>query len=213
YFLSNSQARLLVIEAQYLDQLQTADLAKTSLQLIWVLDAVDEGGAITGISVQAWPTGGPAIEAETVGPGDTLAILYTSGTTGPSKGVLCPHAQYYWWGVNTLRVLGVTQDDVLCTTLPLFHINALNTYAQAALAGCEVVFEPKFSASGFWTSMAACGATVVYLLGAMVPILLAQPSAPAERAHRVRIGLGPGVPAEAGETFRARTGVQLLEGY
>jgi crotonobetaine/carnitine-CoA ligase len=47
----------------------------------------------------------------------------------------------------------------------------------------------------------------------MVPILLAQPEGPAERAHRVRIGLGPGVPAQAGEAFRARTGVQLLEGY
>ena len=213
YFLANSQARLLVIEAQYLDRLATADLGKTSLRQIWVLDGAGAAGAIGEVPAAPWPPGGPALEAEAVGPGDTLAILYTSGTTGPSKGVLCPHAQYYWWGVNTLRALGVTQDDVLCTTLPLFHINALNTYAQAALAGCEVVFEPKFSASGFWTSMAACGATVVYLLGAMVPILLAQPSAPAERAHRVRIGLGPGVPAEAGETFRAHTGVKLLEGY
>ena len=88
-------------------------------------------------------------------PGDPLAILYTSGTTGPAKGVICPHAQYHWWGVNSARVLGVGSDDVLCTTLPLFHINALNTYAQAALAGCRVVFEPRFSASGFWPAMRA----------------------------------------------------------
>jgi crotonobetaine/carnitine-CoA ligase len=47
----------------------------------------------------------------------------------------------------------------------------------------------------------------------MVPILLAQPEGPAERAHRVRIGLGPGVPAAACDTFRSRTGVMLLEGY
>ena len=40
--------------------------------------------------------------------------------------------------------------------------------------------------------MAAADATVIYLLGAMVPILLAQPAGAAERAHRVRIGLGPG---------------------
>ena len=61
--------------------------------------------------------------------------------------------------------------------------------------------------------MRACEATVVYLLGAMVPILLAQPESRAERAHRVRIGLGPGVPAAASEAFGARTGVGLLEGY
>jgi crotonobetaine/carnitine-CoA ligase len=213
YFLSNSQAQLLVIEAQYLERLATADLDKTSLRQIWVLDGSDAAGAVGSIPAVPWPSEGPALEPENVGPGDTLAILYTSGTTGPSKGVLCPHAHYYWWGLNTLRVLGVQRDDVLCTTLPLFHINALNTYAQAALAGCEVVFEQKFSASGFWASMSACGATVVYLLGAMVPILLAQPEGPAERGHRVRIGLGPGVPALSNEAFWERTGVRLLEGF
>src|SRR3989442_1731772 len=61
--------------------------------------------------------------------------------------------------------------------------------------------------------MQAREAPVVYLLGAMVPILLAQPQGPAERAHRVRIGLGPGVPAAALEAFKARSGVTLLEGY
>jgi crotonobetaine/carnitine-CoA ligase len=148
-----------------------------------------------------------------VQPGDPLAILYTSGTTGPAKGVMCPQAQYFWWGVNSAEVLGVGVDDVLCTTLPLFHINALNTFAQAAVTGCEVVFESRFSASGFWPAMRASGATVVYLLGAMVPILLAQPEGPGEREHRVRTGLGPGVPAAAGQAFMERTGVRLLEGY
>jgi carnitine-CoA ligase len=47
----------------------------------------------------------------------------------------------------------------------------------------------------------------------MVPILLAQPAGPGERDHRVRIGLGPGVPEAAAAAFRERTGVLLLEGY
>jgi crotonobetaine/carnitine-CoA ligase len=95
----------------------------------------------------------------------------------------------------------------------LFHINALNTFAQASIAGCQVVFLTRFSASGFWPSMRACGATVVYLLGAMVPILLAQKEDGDERDHRVRIGLGPGVPPAAGAEVLRRTGVRLLEGY
>jgi crotonobetaine/carnitine-CoA ligase len=61
--------------------------------------------------------------------------------------------------------------------------------------------------------MRSRGATVVYLLGAMVPILLAQPVSAAERGHRIRIGLGPGVPASAAAAFRERTGVPLVEGY
>ena len=216
YFLADSGARLLVIEAGFIERLGTADLSRTALQMIWVVgvdDAVQGEAMLGGVPCVAWPALRDAAEPAAVEPGETLAILYTSGTTGPAKGVLCPHAQYHWWGVNTARVLGVVEADVLCSTLPLFHINALNTFAQAALTGCRVVFEARFSASRFWAAMRAAEATVVYLLGAMVPILLAQPAGGGERAHRVRIGLGPGVPAAAGEAFEARTGVRLLEGY
>lgn len=216
YFLVDSGARLLVIEAGFIERLGTADLSRTALQMIWVVgvdDAVQGETTLGGVPCVAWPATREAAEPAAVQPGETLAILYTSGTTGPAKGVLCPHAQYHWWGVNTARVLGVDEADVLCSTLPLFHINALNTFAQAALTGCRVVFEARFSASRFWAAMQAAEATVVYLLGAMVPILLAQPGGEGERAHRVRIGLGPGVPAAAGEAFEARTGVRLLEGY
>ncbi len=216
YFLADSAAKLLVVDAAFVERLRTVDLARTSLREIWVVGADGSRTAwqpSEDMRVVPYPAPAEAIAPAPVQPGDPLAILYTSGTTGPAKGVVCPHAQYHWWGVNSADVLGVGAEDVLCTTLPLFHINALNTFAQAAVTGCEVVFEPRFSASGFWPSMRASGATVVYLLGAMVPILLAQPEGPGERDHRVRIGLGPGVPAAAGQAFFARTGVRLLEGY
>lgn len=214
YYLSNSGARLLVIEGGFAERLGTADLSRTRLERIWIVgDAAGFGATLGGVPCMAYPPATGAVDPADVLPGETLAILYTSGTTGPAKGVTCPHAQYYWWGVNTASVLGVGASDVLCTTLPLFHINALNTFAQASVTGCRAVFETRFSASDFWRAMHACDATVVYLLGAMVPILLAQPEGPGERAHRVRIGLGPGVPAAALDAFRSRTGVPLLEGY
>ncbi len=215
YCLANSGARLLVIEAQFLPRLATADLARTGLQALWVVgeDGPDGERQLARLDCRAFPAAGEAIEPARVHAGDALAILYTSGTTGPAKGVICPHAQYYWWGVNSARVLGVGPTDVLCTTLPLFHINALNTFAQAVVSGARVVYAGRFSASGFWPAMCAARATVIYLLGAMVPILLAQPSSDAERSHSVRVGLGPGVPAAASADFLARTGVVLIEGY
>ena len=117
-------------------------------------------------------------------PAISALILYTSGTTGPSKGVCCPHAQYFWWAVNTASLLQLRDGDVLCTSLPLFHTNALNTFYQALLTGACVRYEKRFSASGFFPSLVQSRATVTYLLGAMVPILLSRPVSPEETAHQ-----------------------------
>lgn len=214
YLLRNSGTRLLVVEVELLERLALIDWKQTAVQAVWVVGAdTDAALAPTLPGGRHWPAPGQPLAPAPVRPGDTLAILYTSGTTGPSKGVMCPHAQYVWWGVNSGRVLDLRPDDVLCTTLPLFHINALNTFAQAAVNGCHAVFEGRFSASRFWERMQAHRASVVYLLGAMVPILLAQPVTAAEQGHGVRVGLAPGsAPADIAR-FRERTGVALLEGY
>ncbi len=212
YCLSNCGAGLLVIETQFVERLAHASEGMASLRSIWVIGA-DLPPSSAGLLIEAMPPRAEPIAAAPVSPGDTLAIIYTSGTTGPSKGVMCPHAQYYWWGIHSIRILGVKADDVLCTTLPLFHINALNTFAQALLSGARMILEARFSASDFWPAMVRNQATVIYLLGAMVPILLAGEPRTGERGHKVRIGLGPGVPANLGAAFTARTGVTLLEGY
>ncbi len=157
----------------------------------------------------------PPLRAAEVQPGDPLAILYTSGTTGPAKGVICPHAQYFWWGVNSAAVLGVGADDVLCTTLPLFHINALNTLRAGRDHRLPTWCSRRASrlrVSG--RLMRVRDATVVYLLGAMVPIL-----ACAARGRRVSAAIGcawawawcaRGTPMQS---IFERTGVRLLEGY
>ena len=200
HILENSGARLMVIEQALLGALEHVGLESLKVETTWVID-------------RSLPPLGEPVPAAEVRPSDTLAILYTSGTTGPSKGVCCPHAQYFWWGVNTAHLLGVGADDVLCTPLPLFHTNALNTFFQALITGATAIFESRFSASGFFATLAARRATVTYLLGAMVPILLSRPAAAEEKGHRVRIALAPGVPGHFHAEFRERTGIALLDGY
>jgi carnitine-CoA ligase len=214
HMLSNSGAKLLVIEAEILPALQGIDVSRLALETIWVIgqdfDARAAGFAVPAVQL---PAPGEAIEPAQVGPQDPLAILYTSGTTGLSKGVVCPHGQYFWWGIYTGRQLGVAEGDVLHTPLPLFHTNALNCFFQALLSGTTQVVEPRFSVSGYWPAMKMSGATVTYLLGAMVPMLLSRPEQPIERQHAVRVALAPGVPADASDKFYRRTGIVLLEGY
>jgi carnitine-CoA ligase len=115
--------------------------------------------------------------------------------------------------VNTASLLQIREGEVLCTSLPLFHTNALNTFFQALLTSSHVHYEKRFSASGFFPSLVNSNATVTYLLGAMVPILLSRPVTPEETAHHVRLALAPGVPAQFHDVFTRRTGIRLLDGW
>ncbi|MFB9947981.1 ATP-dependent acyl-CoA ligase [Rhizobium puerariae] len=212
HILKNSGAKLAVVESTHLAVFQRLPQESLSLERIWTVGDVPADAGL------GWPHGPiPDLDAEMEAhpslPSDTVAVLYTSGTTGVSKGVCCPHAQYFWWGVHTAALLGVTEDDVLMTCLPLFHTNALNTFFQALLTGASLVVETRFSASRFWTSLAAHGATITYLLGAMVPILLSRDASDTDRRHGARIALAPGVPPHFHAPFTERFGVSLLDGY
>ena len=196
HVLSSARPRAVAVESALRERVAEAGAAVT-----WVLD---EGGL---------PAGSRPVEPHPVGPGETCAILYTSGTTGPAKGVLCPHAQWYWWGVKTGEVLSIGRDDVLYTCLPLFHTNALNAFCQALVAGATYVLGPRFSASSFWSRLAGSGATVTYLLGAMVAILLRRTEREYDSAHSARVALAPATPAGLHAPFFERFGVRLVDAW
>jgi len=212
HILSNSGARLLVIETDLLDAFRHVDLSDVALERVWLIGG-GTPASFNHIPATEVPPRNDAHPAAAVDPAQTVAILYTSGTTGPSKGVCCPHTQYFWWGFHGVRNLGLREGDVLCTTLPLFHTNALGTFHQALLTGATLVAEPRFSASRFWPTLIGHGASITYLLGAMVPILLSREPSPEERTHAVRLALAPGVPAHLHTAFVQRTGIRLIDGY
>lgn len=210
HVLGNALPKLLVVEAVHRPILETVS-DEVIPAMVWDIGAEGVRGQDGTVLVD--DPGDPTLPAPALGPGDTVAILYTSGTTGPSKGVCCPQAQMFWWGIYSARALGIQEGDVLLTTLPIFHTNALNAFYQALLNGCTYVLEPKFSASGFWSSLRENQATVTYLLGAMAAILLSRPEAPEDRQHQVRVALGGGVPERFHATFLERFGVPLVDGY
>ncbi len=118
---------------------------------------------------------------------DPHLIVYTSGTTGPSKGVMCPHSQALFVGMQIASDYGYRADDVLYTCLPLFHVNALWYSSCAALwAECSIALSPRFSASAFWDEICTMGATEFNALGAMGNIIVQIPPGDYERKHRLR---------------------------
>jgi carnitine-CoA ligase len=212
HILSNSGARLLVIEAELLEALDHVVLSGLALERIWLIGKATSA-SFDRIAVTNIPSSAEAVSPGATDPAQSVAILYTSGTTGPSKGVCCPHAQYFWWGLNGMRNLELQEGDVLCTTLPLFHTNALGSFYQALLSGSTLAVEPRFSASRFWRTLLEHRATVTFVLGSMVPILLSREPATEERSHSIRRVLAPGVPAHLHAAFEQRTGIRLIDGY
>jgi crotonobetaine/carnitine-CoA ligase len=213
HILSNAEPRALAIEPPFLDRLDVIEAVPGSLERLWALDAC-EPRRCRRLEVEPFPAPAAAVAANPVGPGDTVAILYTSGTTGPSKGVMCPQAQFYWWAISTAALLdGMTEEDVLYTCLPLFHSNALGACVQALVHGAHLVVGPRFSASQFWDRVVAAEATVTYLLGAMMAILAKTQPVSAETRHRLRVILAPATPAHLHDVFRARFGVVLRDGF
>jgi crotonobetaine/carnitine-CoA ligase len=210
HILMNCGARLAVTDADCAPNLIAA-AARAPLRNLWLV-----GGdplRAPGFEIAPVPAPDTPAAAGPVRPGDTVAILYTSGTTGPSKGVCCPQGQYFWWAAHTAALLGLQEGERLLTTLPLFHTNALNAFYQALLTGSTLIVEKRFSVSDFLPSLRRADATATYLLGAMVPMLLSRPETPEEREHSVRVALAPGVPAEHHEAFTRRFGIALVDGY
>ena len=213
HVLSNADPHALAIESALTDRFEALDERPPALQHVWSFDNASGTNSL-GLPVTTFPAPGAPVMPRRVAPGDTVTIVYTSGTTGPSKGVMCPHAQFYWWADSTAALLdGIQTDDVLYTCLPLFHSNALNACMQALVHGAQIVVGPRFSASRFWERVVAADATVTYLLGAMVSILAKTPPVAAENEHRLRVALSPATPAHLHDLFQERFRLLLRDGF
>jgi len=150
-----------------------------------------------------------------VGPQDTAAVLMTSGTTGPSKGVEMPHSQFYFFAEEDVQLTRLCADDVYMTGFPLFHGNAqFLTVYPCLIAGAHCVLYSRFSASDWAGRARRSGATVTNLLGATLAFICAQPPSADDRAHRVRcIYAAPLAPDLAGP-FSERFGVrEYVDGF
>ena len=145
---------------------------------------------------------------------DLHLLMYTSGTTGPSKGVMSPHSQGHGVGWALSKHYGYSPDDVIYTCLPLFHGNALWYSAYAALwAEAPLAVALRFSATTFWDDIRRFGATQFNTLGAMTNILWKLPPSPADHDHKLRLCMTVPVPKEIYEELQKRYHVRITSVY
>jgi crotonobetaine/carnitine-CoA ligase len=150
-----------------------------------------------------------------IDPRDPAVLIPTSGTTGRSKLVTQTHQAYVlaaegfpWW-------LGLTSDDRLMTSLPIFHVNApAYSLLGSMTVGASVVLLRRFSASGFLDAARAHDCTQFNSIGAMLEMLMRQPTRPDDADNPLRLCYtGPSPSRDRHLEIEARFGIEVTCGY
>jgi len=139
---------------------------------------------------------------------DDANLFYTSGTTGPSKGVIQPH-RYMANYTFCLRAL-TSQDDVIYNDLPMYHVGgAIVNVCRAAWVGCEVALWNRFSPEKFWDRVKARNVTSAILLDVMIPWLTKVPPSQDDRRNTLnKVHMQP-LPLQHHE-FATRFGIDFV---
>jgi crotonobetaine/carnitine-CoA ligase len=135
---------------------------------------------------------------------DPMAIFYTSGTTGPSKGVLYSYAQAHATATPPAKLCA--PDDVFYMTLPMFHVGLSHMFGIVIIAGATMAVRGKFSVSNFWSDVRHYKATFSILLSTMPNFLLSLPPSPDDRDHSLRKLIIIPIPKDL-DGFKARFNV------
>lgn len=144
---------------------------------------------------------------------DPLAIMYTSGTTGVSKGAVIVQRHAFEYARAVTEVLKLTPADVYYAPLPLFHVAGQWAVVYACLQqGSCAALKRRFSLSRFWDDCRADGVTTGFLLGAMAQFLIGSPASELDADNPLdRILLVPLV--DDVQDFRDRFDVRVTTCY
>ncbi len=143
-----------------------------------------------------------------------LLLLFTSGTTGASKAVVCSQGRLARIAYAAAEKFGHVREDVEYCCMPLFHGNAIMAlWAPALAVGATVCLTPSFSASGFLPDVRYFGATFFTYVGKALGYLMATPEQPDDAENPLVRGFGTEASPDDQNEFRRRFGAELFEGY
>ena len=206
YFLGDATPRVLVCDGAKAAALAPV-AARTGARLV-VLNS-DGSGELADMAAQA-------AEVATVacGPDDLAAILYTSGTTGRSKGAVLTHRNLLSNAEVLVREWRFTAEDVLLHALPIFHTHGLFVASNVALlSGARMIWLPGFEAGTVLRLLPQ--ATAMMGVPTFYTRLLEEPGLTRDLVGHVRLFVSGSAPllAETHEAWEARTGHRILERY
>lgn len=213
--LRNCEARIAVVDQGFAATVEAAAENVTTLQHLVVRSAGEAApGRLPQTAWSGWtsatPFDGPLPMAQQI-----ACVMYTSGTSGPAKGVLMPHAHCTLYGLGAIKALQLTEGDRYYITLPLFHANGLLMQLGATLlAGIPAIVRPRFSASAWLGDVIRYRATVTNLLGSTAAFIFSQPTSADDTRHGLRaVCSAPNLPAHEA-LFHGRFGIaDVVSGF
>ena len=140
---------------------------------------------------------------------DDVCAMFTSGTSGPSKGVLMPNSHCVLFAIGTIENYELNHNHVFYISLPLFHANGLFMQLLACfITGAKAIIRMRFSASNWLNDIRKYNVTHTNMLGAIAAFVVAQPPSKFDKDHDlILIGSAP-LPSEPERIFRERFGVK-----
>lgn len=185
YQLKDTAPRLLFTDADLVERIpEIWDDIRDAAQMQVVVFGDAASGPVAGVPRVPWSsmTGSAPRPSIDIAPQDPANIVYTSGTTGPAKGVLQPHLwiNQYTYGLRSY----INTDDVVYNDLPMYHVGgAFANVGRAIWKGAEAAIWNRFSPTEFWERVERRGATAAILLDVMIPWLMKAPETPSDRAN------------------------------
>src|SRR5262245_47332412 len=181
YQLAKADASHIVIDPSLLHRLDAIATGLPQLKHVILASAAPDapcalsnGAVVSALSdLRLAPDHDPRVDAK---PSDPVAISFTSGTTGPSKGVLASHAHVITFARDWIRAVEFVEGQSIYSCMPLFHaVASWLGVVPALLMRGRIAIAPRFSASGFWADVRRFRADVAHGIFSMVPILMKQP--------------------------------------
>jgi len=160
------------------------------------------------------PFAGSAIPDVPVAPSDTLLLIFTSGTSGTPKAVICTQRKLSLAAQNVAGIAKLDARSVSYVSMPMFHSNCLfMSWGPTIVAGGTAVLRRRFSASEALPDIRRYGCTYFNYVGKPLSYILAQPEQPDDADNPLEFVFGNEAADLDIERFSRRFGVRVMDSY